>query len=205
MKKKNVLIGCESSGAVREAFRRRGHNAWSCDLLPADDNSPFHIQGNVLDIIEGSRQQAAGSRLAWLHPYPWEWDLLICHPPCTYLCVSGIHWNTRGAIVDGRPRAELTEEAVEFARSLILCHIPEKCMENPVGILSTRLGEATQYIQPYEFGHDASKKTGLWLVNLPPLVIDPAQRFPGRFVEWEGKMVERWDNQTDSGQNKLPP
>lgn len=177
-----ILIACESSGTVREALRNLGHDAWSCDLLPADDGSPHHIQG---DAIEAA--------------YSGEWGMMIAHPPCTYLTVSGLHWNKR---VPGR--AAKTEEALTFVQKLMDAPIEKIAIENPVGAISTRIRKADQYIQPYEFGDDASKKTGLWLKNLPPLV-STVDRFPGRIVEHNGKQVERWSNQTDSGQNRLAP
>lgn len=177
-----VLVACEFSGTVREAFRRRGHDAWSCDLLPAADASPFHVHGSVLDWLWGAPEGAE------------PWDLMIAHPPCTYLCSSGLHWNTR------RPeRAKLTEDALEFVRLLLDAPVPHIALENPIGCISTRIRKADQTIQPWQFGHDASKATCLWLKNLPPLaathIIEP------RMVN--GK--PRWGNQTDGGQNKLPP
>lgn len=170
-----VLIACEFSGTVRSAFEDLGHDAWSCDLLPSDTIGN-HYQGDVRDILND------------------EWDLMIAHPPCTYLCSSGLHWNKR------RPeRVSLTEEALEFVRLLLDAPIPRIALENPVGCISTRIRPYDQAIQPYQFGHDASKKTCLWLKNLPPLR-------PTLFVE--PRIVNgrsRWGNQTDSGQNKLPP
>lgn len=172
-----VLVACERSGVVREAFRRNGHDAWSCDLEPAEDGSPYHIQGDALEAA-----------------YAYSWDMMIAHPECKYLCGSGLHWNKR------RPeRARLTEEAVEFALALWNAPISRVCLENSVGILSTRLRKPDQVIQPYQFGEDASKATCLWLRGLPPLA--PTKRVPGRIVN--GK--ERWANQTDSGQNRLGP
>lgn len=180
-----VLVACEYSGRVREAFRKLGHDAWSCDLLPTEDNSPYHYQCDVREILGNG------------------WDLLIAHPDCTYLCSSGLHWNSRGALVDGRPRKELTEEALDFVRCLMAAPIPRIAIENPIGCIGTRIRKATQIIQPYEYGEDASKATCLWLKGLPPL--RPTRRVPGRIVTRNGKKVERWGNQTDSGQNKLPP
>lgn len=185
-----VLIGCERSGIVRRAFRARGHDAFSCDLVPADDGSPHHITG---DVREALRER---------------WDVAIMFPDCTYLTVSGLHWNKRGRLVDGVPRAQLTEEALEFVKEIWRLAPARKAIENPVGCLSTRWRPFTQIIQPHDFGDDASKKTCLWLDGLLPLPVDPAKRVPGRRVEWppgSGKMVERWANQTDSGQNRLPP
>lgn len=170
-----VLVACEYSGTVRDAFLARGHDAMSCDLLPSDVGGP-HYQGDVRDIINDG------------------WDLMVAHPPCTYLCSSGLHWNKR---VPGR--AELTEEALEFVRYLLDAPIPHIALENPIGCIGTRIRKADQTIQPWQFGHDASKATCLWLVHLPKLVsttvVEP------RIVN--GK--KRWANQTDSGQNRLPP
>jgi len=180
-----ILIACEFSGEVRRAFRALGHDAWSCDLPPASDGSAHHIEGDALRAIASD-----------------VWDMLIAFPPCTYVCGSGMHWNNRGR---GWERTEL---AVEFFRSLLNCGVPRIAIENPVGILSTRVRKPDQTIQPYEFGEDASKRTCLWLTGLSTLVKDPAHRFPGRMVEWprgSGRLVERWSNQTDSGQNKLTP
>lgn len=124
--------------------------------------------------------------------------MLIAHPPCTYLCVSGMHWTARG-LRDPKH----TTDAVAFAEALWDAPVPHIAIENPVGVLSTRskLGKPAQSIQPYEFGEDASKKTCLWLKELPPLEKDPTRRIAGRIVN--GK--ERWSNQTDSGQNRLGP
>jgi len=179
----NVLIACEYSGVVRNAFRALGHNAWSCDLLPADDVSPYHHQGDVRDLL-------------YNHP----WDLMIAHPPCDYLTVSGLHWNKRNP-----ERAQKTEDALEFVRMLMDVPIHRICIENPVSCISTRIRKPNQIVQPYQFGHDASKRTCLWLKNLDPLPVDPEKRVQGRMVEHKGKLVERWANQTDSGQNRLPP
>lgn len=170
-----VLIACEFSGAVREAFRRRGHDAWSCDLLPAEDGSEFHYRGNVINLIEEGNY----------------WDLMIAHPPCQYLSSSGLHWNKR---IEGRQQK--TEEALEFVQMLLDAPIEKIALENPVGCISTRIRPADQYIQPYEFGENASKKTGLWLKNLPSLV-------PTKMVLPDEN--GRYANQTPSGQNKLGP
>ncbi len=182
-----VLIGCEFSGKMREAFRRRGHDAWSNDLLPAADGSPHHLQCDVLSVLDDG------------------WDMAIFHPPCTYLTSSGLHWNVRGRLVDGRPRAELTDEALEFVTKLWRSPIPRKALENPRGCINTRLAfmPEPQVIQPHYFGEDASKTTCIWLDNLPPL--RPTQRVNGRWVLQGMNYVERWANQTDSGQNRLGP
>lgn len=179
---KKVLVACESSGEVRDAFIARGHDAWSCDLLPTKKPGP-HFTCDVRKVIE----------------LGWEWDLMIAHPPCTYLSVSGLHWNKRGRLVDGRPRAELTEEALEFVAWLLGLPIPEIGLENPVGCISSRIRKPDQIIQPWQFGADASKATCLWLKGLPKL--RPTQYVEPRIVNGR----KRWANQTDSGQNKLPP
>jgi hypothetical protein len=122
------------------------------------------------------------------------WDLMIAHPPCTYLCSSGLHWNKRIP-----ERAQKTEEALEFVQVLLDAPIAKIALENPIGCISTRIRKPDQTIQPYQFGDDASKATCLWLKGLPPLR-------PTQFVE--PRMVNgkpRWANQTDSGQNRLPP
>lgn len=173
-----VLVACEFSGVVREAFRRRGHAAYSVDLLPASDGSPYHFQDDIYEYLHDG------------------WDLMIAHPPCTYLSVSGLHWNNK---VPGR--AEKTEAALKFVKDLMNAPIKRICIENPVSCISSRVRKPDQIIQPYEFGHDASKKTCLWLKNLPLLVKDTGLRIRGRLVD--GK--ERFSNQTDSGQNKLAP
>lgn len=182
-----VLVACEYSGVVREAFRAKGHEAYSCDLLPAEDGSPYHIQGNVLDVLEH------------------DWDLMIAHPPCTYLCNSGWHWTVRECEQGVFDRYDNhCIPALVFFLKLLSAPIPKICVENPVPgpMLKGSVGSPTQYVQPYHFGDDASKKTGLWLKNLPPLSIPPEEEwYPPRIVD--GK--KRWGNQTDSGQNKLPP
>lgn len=175
-----VLVACEKSGVVRDAFRRRGHDAWSCDLLPSEsDEGGYHLEGDVR---------------WWMNDPAWKWDLLIAHPPCTYLSSSGLHWNSR---IPGRE--EKTRAALAFVRELMSARIPRTCIENPVGRIGSAIRPADQYVQPYEFGHDASKRTGLWLFNLPRLT--PTQHVPPRIVN--GK--PRWANQTDSGQNRLGP
>ncbi len=135
--------------------------------------------------------------------------MLIAHPDCTYLTVAGLHWNKRGRLgPDGRPREAWTEDAVRDFKRLMECPFSHIASENPIGCLSTRYRKPDQIIQPWMFGEDASKATCLWLKNLRPLWVDPRDRRAGRMVEWprgSGKMVERWSNQTDSGQNKLPP
>ena len=147
-KRMKVLVACEYSGIVRNAFKARGHDAWSCDLLPTEQPSKNHIEGDVLPILNDG------------------WDLIIAHPPCTHLSVSGAaRWEEK--VADGRQPA-----AIKFVETIWDSECPRICIENPVGALSSRskLGKATQYVQPYEFGHAEQKKTGFWLKGLPKLV-----------------------------------
>lgn len=227
-----VLVACEFSGLVRRAFRALGHDAWSCDLLPAEDGGP-HIQGDVLNRLADG------------------WDLMIAHPPCTYLCSSGLHWNHR---VPGRQ--QLTEDALAFVCALLDAPIPRIALENPVGCIGTRIRKAVQFVQPWQFGHNASKTTCLWLKGLPCLkptnIVPPSGWVSVRFASdlpacdccgepycdehqthyWEcqcvgptqdgyrykevlgclfatdaqdGPQKMLWANQTPSGQNKMGP
>lgn len=164
-----VLIACEYSGRVRDAFLRAGHEAMSCDLLPTETPGP-HFQGDVRDVLGDG------------------WDLMIAHPPCTYLAASGLHWNKRVA-----GRAALTEEALDFVRLLLSAPVERIALENPIGRISTRIRRPDQVIQPWWFGEDASKATCLWLKNLPPL------------VKTSPLVKARYANQTPSGQNRLGP
>jgi site-specific DNA-cytosine methylase len=147
----------------------------SCDLLSSEQPGPHH-QGDVRELLGQ------------------EWDLLIAHPPCTYLSVSGMHWTTRGL-----RDPKLTEDALDFVRLFMDAPIDRIAIENPVSVISSRIRKPDQIIQPWQFGHDASKKTCLWLKGLP--LLKPTQMVEPRIVN--GK--QRWANQTDSGQNKLPP
>lgn len=170
-----VLVACEFSGTVREAFRAMGHDAISCDLLPADDGSSHHYQGDVLGLLKVA------------DPF----DLMIAHPPCTYLTSSGLHWNKRNP-----ERAQQTEEAIEFVRALLNAPVKRIALENPVGCISTRIRKPDQIIQPWQFGHPESKGTCLWLKNLPLLKPTDVLTMP---------KCGHWANQTPSRQNKLGP
>lgn len=141
-----VLVACEYSGRVRDAFITKGHDAVSCDLLPTDAPGP-HYQGDVRDLLSE------------------QWDLLIAFPPCTYLCSSGLHWNKRVP-----SRAAQTQDALDFVRLLLNAPIERIALENPVGCISTNVRKPDQVIQPWQFGHPESKTTCLWLKGLPPLV-----------------------------------
>lgn len=160
-----VLIACEFSGRIRDAFLAKGHNAISCDLLPSESPGP-HYQGMVQDILYR------------------EWDLLIAHPPCTHLAVSGARW------FKNKEREQ--EEAIDFAKLLYNCQIPKIAIENPVSVLSTSIGKPSQIIQPYKFGHGEVKRTCLWLKNLP-LLRTPGY-VPGRIprVHHAAPGADRW-------------
>lgn len=137
-----VLIACEYSGTVRDAFKKAGHDAWSCDLLPTEVPGK-HYEGDVFDIIGDG------------------WDLMIAHPPCTHLAVSGARWFNE--------KSEQQEDALEFVRCLMLADVPRIAIENPISIISSRIKKPDQIIQPWMFGHGETKATCLWLKNLPPL------------------------------------
>jgi hypothetical protein len=139
-----VLVACEFSGVVREAFRKRGHEAWSCDLLPAEQPSPYHCVGDVGELLNDG------------------WDLMIAHPPCTHLAVSGARWF--------KDKRQEQERALMFVADLMYAAIPRICIENPISIISSRIRKPDQIIQPWMFGHGETKATCLWLKNLPKLV-----------------------------------
>jgi len=167
-----VLVACEFSGVVREAFAQRGHDAWSCDLRRPEDGTYLkHYQIDVRKILRDG------------------WDLMIAHPPCTDLAVSGARWfKEKGA--------KAQDDALRFVRELMEAPIPRICVENPVSIISTRIRKPDQIIQPWQFGHPESKKTCLWLKGLPLLVPTDVIDLPP---------CGYWQNQTPSGQNKYGP
>ena len=148
-----VLVACEFSGVVRRAFRERGHDAISCDLLPSEDDTCDHIWGDVMRMRD------------WSH-----WDLMIAHPPCTHLAVSGARWF--------KDKHEEQQEALQFVRDLMNVPVHRICIENPISIISSRIRKPDQIIQPWQFGHGETKATCLWLKNLPPL--KPTQIVEGR-------------------------
>lgn len=168
-----LLVACEYSGRVRDAFAAKGWDAWSCDLLPTERESKQHYQGPVEDLLDQ------------------PWDMLIAFPPCTYLCSSGMHWTTRG-----KRDPKLTEDALNFVRLLLNAPVPRIALENPVGCISTRIRKPDQIIQPWQYGNAESKKTCLWLKDLPPLQPTNVLSLPTTGV---------WSNQTPSGQNRLAP
>jgi hypothetical protein len=197
-----VLVACECSGVVRRAFRALGFDAWSCDLEPSDDDGEYHDQGDVVPLLAE------------------PWDLVIAHPPCTHLAVSGARYFAAKR-ADGRQ-----QQGIDFFMKFVdLPAVPRVCIENPVGIMSTQYRKPDQCIQPYEYGHPESKKTCLWLKGLPKLT--PTQICdPGWMLNPDGTEMrigahdsrvslqhynpekwarQRWANQTPSGQNKLGP
>lgn len=150
-----VLVACEFSGVVRRAFAALGHDAWSCDLLPAEDgDQKRHIQGDVLAVLRRATQ----------------WDLMIAHPPCTHLAVSGARW-----FKDKQTEQEI---ALDFVRELLNAPIPKIALENPISVISSKIRKPDQIIHPWMFGHGETKATCLWLKNLPKLV--PTLIVPGR-------------------------
>lgn len=175
-----VLVACEFSGTVREAFRARGHDAVSCDLLPTEREGP-HIQGDVLGILADG------------------WDMMIAHPPCTHLAVSGAAHFAR------KRESGEQQAALDFVRALLDAPIPRIALENPVSIISSAIRKPDQIIQPYEYGHDVSKRTCLWLKGLPPL--RPTDHVaPRAVVTPSGRIAQRWGNQCDNygHDNKSP-
>lgn len=139
-----VLIACEFSGVVRRAFKALGHDAWSCDLLESEDESPQHYQCDVRDILT------------------FGWDLMIAHPPCTHLAVSGARWFKEKVVEQ--------KEALEFVTLLLNAPIDKICLENPVSVISSKIRKPDQTVQPWMFGHGETKATCLWLKNLPKLI-----------------------------------
>lgn len=180
----NVLVACEFSGRVRDAFAARGHYAVSCDFLPTESPGP-HFQDDVMNVLTHYR-----------------WDLLIAHPPCTYLASSGARW--------WKDRKEEQGAAIDFVKQLMLAPIEKICIENPIGRLSTVLCKPTQIIQPWMFGHGETKATCLWLKGLPKLVpndivsgrADKVYRMPETKDRWKNRsrtytgiakaMAEQW-------------
>tara|TARA_Y100001937_G_scaffold26614_1_gene38176 strand:+ start:46 stop:642 length:597 start_codon:yes stop_codon:yes gene_type:complete len=160
-----VLIACEYSGIVRDAFAKKGHDAWSCDILPTE-NPGNHIQDDILKHLDKN------------------WDLMIAHPPCTHLAVSGARWFT-----EGKKPWSLQIEALDFVRKLLDAPIDKIALENPVSVISTKIRKPNQIIQPFEYGHDVTKKTCLWLKNLPNL--KPTKIVKPDIVLVNGKKMSR--------------
>ena len=160
-----VLIACEYSGIVRDAFAAKGHDAWSCDILPTESPGN-HFQGDILEHLDKG------------------WDLMIAHPPCTHLAVSGARWFT-----EGKKPWSLQEDALNFVRKLLDAPIDKIALENPVSVISTKIKKPNQIIQPFEYGHDVTKRTCLWLKNLPNL--KPTKIVKPDIVLVNGKKMSR--------------
>ena len=222
-----IFIGMETSGEARRRLAAQGHHVISCDILPSEDDAPLptkfgrsgHIVADVFATLE------------WLWSEGWWPDTALFHPTCTYLTGSaewaykdpdfarypgvGYHQKLKQGTLFGAARREARDKDAEAFLRLARLPIPRKFIENPVGVMSTRFRKPTQIIQPYEFGDDASKKTCIWIVGKDmedlvdlKLTVNPDKRFPGRWVEWprnSGTMVERWSNQTESGQSNVTP
>ena len=172
LKKMRVLIACERSGVVRDAFAMRGHDAWSCDIEPSE-RSGNHLIGDIREFLKE------------------DWDLMIAHPPCTRLCVTGNKWYKSEYSHRFPNIHQEREEAIQFFMTLADAPIPHICIENPVGIMSTLYRKPDQIIQPFQFGHPEPKKTCLWLKGLPPL--QPTKLVePDYFVSKSGKKLARW-------------
>lgn len=164
-----VLIACEFSGTVREAFKSKGHDAWSCDLLPTEIEGN-HYQCDIKEIINQ------------------DWDLLIAHPPCTHLAVSGARWF--------KEKQKEQKEALNFVQFLFDCNIPKKCIENPISIISSKIKKPSQIIQPWQHGHGETKATCLWLEGLPLLI--PTNIVEGResIIHKMAPGPDRWKNRS---------
>jgi len=172
-----ILVACEYSGVVRDAFAAKGHDAWSCDILDSESEGQ-HIRGDALEVLHKG------------------WDLMIAHPPCTHLSVSGARWFT-----EGKKPMFLRENALDFVKKLMAAPIDRICIENPVSVISSHIREADQTINPYQFGHTEYKRTCLWLKNLPLLketdnVLEETRELPDKIANriwWlgSGKGKER--------------
>ncbi len=160
-----VLVACEFSGIVRDAFRERGHDAWSCDLLPSESDGQ-HITGDIRDHLQIG------------------WDIMVAHPPCRYLAVSGARWF--------KERMGDQRQALDFVRHLLSASIPMIALENPISVISSRIRKPDQIIQPWQFGHGETKATCFWLKNLPPL--KPTNIVSGRVprVHYAKRGPDRW-------------
>ena len=166
-----VLVACEFSGRVRDAFRKIGHDAWSCDILPDDMNSDFHIQGDVLPLLQK------------------EWDMMIAFPPCKYICNGGNNWLNRRPDLDWRGNRE---KGAEFFLKFANAPIPKIAIENPIGCMSTKYRKPNQIVRPFMFGHEYNKDICLWLKGLPNLI-------PTNVIQPPYKKLDFWS--TDRNPN----
>ena len=168
-----ILVACEFSGVVRRAFRERGHDAWSCDLLPAEDGDEHHLQCDVLTVLDRG------------------WDLMVAHPPCTYLCAGGMNWINRKPEWRGKG-----EEAAKFVRSLMSAPIGRIAIENPVGRLSTMIRKPDQIVHPWQFGDEANKPTCFWLTGLPLLQPTKIVSKGEFYMKANGHRLSKWSHKT---------
>lgn len=201
MKVLNVLVACEESQRVCAEFRRLGHNAYSCDLLECSGGHPeWHFHQDVLEVIKNKGGRLQNGESVFIEG---EWDLMIAHPPCTYLAVSGARWYYHPEDKDlpveqRRPhprfpnRAKDREEGAAFFLALAEAPIKRIAVENPVGIMNTRYRKPDQVVQPYHFGDEASKATCLWLKNLPPLEYTNVVGKGEMVVLSSGKKLPKW-------------
>lgn len=167
----NVLISCEFSGIVRNAFTAKGHNAVSCDLLPSETPG-YHLKMDILELLKTNH----------------NWDMMIAFPPCTHLAISGARW-----FKDKKWEQIL---ALEFIRKLLNANIPKIALENPIGIISTHIKKPDQIIQPWMFGHNEKKSTCLWLKNLPKLTPTKIMNERLSFIHYENQSKDRWKNRS---------
>lgn len=173
---KRVLVACEESQVVTKAFRELGHEAYSCDILPCSGGHPeWHFQKDVFEVIDDG-----------------HWDLMIAHPPCTYLTVTGNRWFTNKDGSRNEERYRKRDEALNFIRRIMDANIKQIAIENPVGFISTFIRKPDQIIQPYMFGDEASKKTCLWLKNLPALKATNLVGKGERVYYKSGKSHPKW-------------
>lgn len=201
MKKFNILIACEESQRVCTEFRKLGFNAYSCDILPCSGGHPeWHFKQDVLQVIKNKGGILETGKEYFIEG---EWDLMVAHPPCTFLAVSGAKWfyhpDDKDLPIDQRRphpnfpnRAKDREEAAKFFMKLAKANIKHIAIENPVGIMNTRFRKPNQIVQPWQFGDSASKKTCLWLKNLP--LLEPTNIVdPGEYIEFgSGRRLAKW-------------
>ena len=206
----NVLIACEESQRVCIEFRKLGHNAFSCDILECSGGHPeWHFKQDCLEVIKNK----GGVLETGQYIYVGGWDLMIAHPPCTYLCVSGASWyyhpeDKHLPIEQRRPhprfpnRREDQKKAIEFFMSIINADVPRIAVENPVGVMSTLFRKPDQIIQPYYFGDEAQKTTCLWLKNLPLLVPTNIVGKGEMFVAKSGNVMAKWYSHAKKSERK---
>lgn len=181
-----ILVACEWSGTLRDAFTARGHDATSCDILETASPGKHHV-GDVREIMDDG------------------YDMMVSFPPCTYLTSAQL-WRCLPKHAAKHPgRAAKSDEALQFVRDLFGAKVTRSALENPRGRIGTAIRKADQEIHPYQFGHDVSKTTGLWLDGLEELVPDPADYIEPRVIEYKGKMVKRWGNQSPCGADSMGP